>query len=68
MLLPPCTVSQPGFVKMERTVCKGEWAYEVQVVYGAEHFGAFMESGKADALDALSSVLYLTIHTLHYPP
>ena len=40
---------------MERTVCKGEWAYEVQVIYGAEHFGAFMESGKADALDKLSA-------------
>ena len=25
--------SQPGFVKMTRTVCKSEWAYEMSIVF-----------------------------------
>ena len=34
----------PGFQKLTRTVCKSEWAYEISVVFDAEHFGAYMES------------------------
>jgi hypothetical protein len=34
----------PGLVQASRTVCKAEWAYEVEVVFEQAHFGTYMES------------------------
>jgi len=35
----------PGFVKVVRTVCKSEWAYQVSIVFDSdEHFHGFLES------------------------
>jgi hypothetical protein len=33
-----------GFVEARRTVCKAEWAYEVEVVFEVDHFKDYMES------------------------
>eukprot|EP00747_Dinoflagellata_sp_TGD_P032362 gnl/TRDRNA2_/TRDRNA2_135935_c0_seq2.p1 gnl/TRDRNA2_/TRDRNA2_135935_c0~~gnl/TRDRNA2_/TRDRNA2_135935_c0_seq2.p1 ORF type:complete len:129 (+),score=30.60 gnl/TRDRNA2_/TRDRNA2_135935_c0_seq2:95-481(+) len=35
----------PGYVKTTRTVCKAEWAYEIEYVFeGGDNFKAFKES------------------------
>eukprot|EP00747_Dinoflagellata_sp_TGD_P032361 gnl/TRDRNA2_/TRDRNA2_135935_c0_seq1.p1 gnl/TRDRNA2_/TRDRNA2_135935_c0~~gnl/TRDRNA2_/TRDRNA2_135935_c0_seq1.p1 ORF type:complete len:133 (+),score=37.60 gnl/TRDRNA2_/TRDRNA2_135935_c0_seq1:95-493(+) len=35
----------PGYVKTTRTVCKAEWAYEIEYVFeGGDNFKAYMES------------------------
>eukprot|EP00932_Pfiesteria_piscicida_P001545 SRR837773.11502.p2 GENE.SRR837773.11502~~SRR837773.11502.p2 ORF type:complete len:139 (-),score=53.88 SRR837773.11502:72-461(-) len=36
---------QPGYVKTVRTVCKAEWAYEVEIRFDSlENFRAYMDS------------------------
>ena len=34
----------PGLVSCQRTVCKSEWAYELAMIFEAEHFAGYMES------------------------
>ena len=33
-----------GFVQARRTVCKAEWAYELELVFSASGFKEYMES------------------------
>ena len=43
--LLPELKKQPGFVKAKRTVCKSEWAYEVDLIFkDFDSFKAYMES------------------------
>ena len=36
---------QAGYLKMNRTVCKSEWAYEYEIIFsGLDNFKAYMES------------------------
>ena len=43
--LLPELKKQPGFVKAKRTVCKSEWAYEVDIVFkDIDAFKAYMGS------------------------
>ena len=39
------TSKQAGFLKVNRTVCKSEWAYEYEIVFsGLDNFKAYMAS------------------------
>jgi len=49
----------PGFVKMNRTVCKSEWAYEVEIVFDSlDNFKAHMDSDiRAKELEKFGALL-----------
>ena len=43
--LKPELAKQPGYVKTKRTVCKAEWAYEVDIVFkDLDSFKGYMGS------------------------
>lgn len=47
----PLVAAQKGYVKMIRTVCKTEWAYEVSFVFDSfDNFKAAMESPATEAV------------------
>ena len=43
--IKPTLAALPGYVKTKRTVCKSEWAYEVDIVFkDLASFKSYMES------------------------
>ena len=43
--IKPKLAALPGYVKTKRTVCKAEWAYEVDIVFkDLDSFKGYMES------------------------
>ena len=49
----PVVSSQKGYQKCVRTVCKGEWAYELYFTFdNAENYGAWKESKTREELVA----------------
>merc|ERR1719174_3350182 len=43
--LKPKLAALPGYVKTKRTVCKAEWAYEVDIIFkDLDSFKGYMES------------------------
>ena len=56
----------PGFVRMTRTVCKSEWAYETEIVFDSyENFQGYMGSDVREnvALKALKEITPLLVPT-----
>ena len=53
----------PGFVKMVRTVCKSEWAYEGAIVFDSlDNFKSYMgsEAREKELMPKLAAKLSLT--------
>ena len=47
----PVLKKQPGYVKTVRTVCKAEWAYEIEIIFDSlDNFKAMMDSPDTEKL------------------